>query len=441
MAASIRQSPHPYAEPLRPQFHFSAQSGWINDPNGLVYFKGDYHLFFQHNPLSTADANKNWGHAVSRDLIHWHQLSTAIEPDTLGDIWSGSAVVDPMDTAGLGAGSLICMYTAAGGVSEASKGKEFTQCLVHSLDGRTFTKFAGNPVLGHIEGGNRDPKVLWYEPQKKWVLALYLDGNRYGLFGSSNLRTWTPLSNVEMPGASECPDFFELPLDGNSKQRKWVFWGASGNYRVGAFDGTTFEPETESIRSNFGNTSYAAQTFFNDPKGRRIQIGWLNGSTFPGCAWNQQLGFPAELKLVTTPNGPRLTFQPVAEIKGLRKSTVHPISVGHYAVPSGLIDIEATIKAPMSGRLTLTCNGFDIVYDASNHVLEAFGTRSHIEPIAGEVELRILVDRASIEIYAQHGLVNMPFFHLPGDERGLKVTAGHGWTIERLNVYELRSAW
>src|SRR5579862_9865645 len=300
LAITMQKTADLYSEPLRPQFHFTARRGWINDPNGLVYAKGEYHLFFQHDPNDTAGAHKFWGHAVSKDLVHWKELPEAIEPDALGDIWSGSAIVDPQNTAHLGKGALICIYTAAGGANDLSKGQPFTQCLSYSLDGRTFSKFIGNPVLGHLEGGNRDPKLNWYEPDKKWILALYLDGNRYGIFSSNNLRSWTQLQTVEMPNASECPDFFEMPLDGDKKHMKWVFWGASGYYRVGTFDGATFKPETDSIRSDYGNTSYAAQTFYNEPKGRRVQIGWFNGSVFPGCAWNQQLGFPAELTLHST---------------------------------------------------------------------------------------------------------------------------------------------
>jgi len=159
-AALAMQSQKPYSEPLRPQFHFTAQKGWLNDPNGLVYFKGEYHLFFQHDPNDVNGAHKYWGHAVSKDLVHWKELPEAIEPDALGDIWSGSAVVDPLNTAHLGAGALICMYTAAGGTNDASKGQPFTQCLSCSLDGRTFAKFIGNPVLGQLAGGNRDPKVI-----------------------------------------------------------------------------------------------------------------------------------------------------------------------------------------------------------------------------------------------------------------------------------------
>jgi fructan beta-fructosidase len=442
-AMSIQSAPPQYTEPLRPQFHFTALNGWLNDPNGLVYFKGQYHLFFQHNPFGTQWGNMTWGHAVSKDLVHWQQLDEAISPDNLGTIFSGSAVVDRLDTAHFGAGALICIYTAAGGTNEQSKGQAFTQCLASSLDGKTFSKHIGNPVLGHLEAENRDPKVTWYEPAKRWIMALYLDGNRYGLFGSPNLRSWTSLSTVDMPGTSECPDFFELPIDGDAKRKKWVFWGAAGNYRVGAFDGTTFRPETEAIRSNFGNTSYAAQTYCNDPKGRRVQIAWLRGSEFPGCSWNQQMGFPTELTLRSTSSGVRLCILPVEEIKGLRiRRLKSDPSQNQYMSPSGLMDISARFKVPSEGSLTLTVNGRSIRYDARTHVLEALGKRAEVDPGSGRLDLRILVDRASIEVYAQNGLINMPLYVPPGSEAtGLKIDSNGTWEPERLEVYELKSAW
>lgn len=218
----------PYDEPLRPQFHFTAKSGWLNDPNGLAYFKGEYHLFFQHNPFGTQWGNMTWGHAVSKDLVHWRQLDNALSPDELGTMFSGSAVVAEFAQSDIsiatGPGSdrsarsaLVCFYTAAGGTNDASKGRPFTQCLAYSHDGRTFSKYPGNPVIPHIEAENRDPKVIWHGPTKRWVMALYLNESRFALYGSADLVTWSRLSNIELPGASECPDLFPLALDGDKE--------------------------------------------------------------------------------------------------------------------------------------------------------------------------------------------------------------------------------
>ena len=223
-----------YHERYRPQFHFTPMKNWTNDPNGLVFYKGEYHLFFQHNPTGINWGNMTWGHAVSPDLVHWKQLDNAIEPDKLGTIFSGSAVVDWDNTAGFQTGDekvIACIYTSAG--------NPFTQSIAYSNDrGRTWKKYEKNPVLKHIIGGNRDPKVFWHAPTKKWVMALYLDGDKYALFTSPNLKEWTKLSDVAPSGGSECPDIFQLAVDGDSKNTKWVFWAGNGNYLIGVFDGT-----------------------------------------------------------------------------------------------------------------------------------------------------------------------------------------------------------
>jgi len=183
---------------------------WTNDPNGLVYYKGEYHLFFQHNPTGINWGNMTWGHAVSKDLVHWAQLDNAIERDKLGTIFSGSAVVDWENTSGFGSAdekALVCIYTAAGGSSPESSGQPFTQCIAYSTDGRKFTKYDKNPVLGNIIGGNRDPKVIWYAGEKKWVMALFIDGDTYAIFESKDLKSWTKLQDIKFPGHGEYPDF------------------------------------------------------------------------------------------------------------------------------------------------------------------------------------------------------------------------------------------
>ena len=271
-----------YQEQYRPQFHFSPMKNWTNDPNGLVFYKGEYHLFFQHNPTGINWGNMTWGHAVSPDLVHWTQLEHAIHPDKLGTIFSGSAVVDWDNTAGFQTGDekvIVCIYTSAG--------NPFTQSIAYSNDrGRTWTKYEKNPVLKHIVGGNRDPKVFWHAPTKKWVMALFLDGGKYALFGSPNLKEWTKLSDVPPSGADECPDMFELPVDGDAKNTRWVFWGGNSNYLIGKFDGTTFTKEAGPFRFEHGNNYYAAQSYSDIPKedGRRIQIAWMHGGRYPGHA-------------------------------------------------------------------------------------------------------------------------------------------------------------
>lgn len=195
-----------YHELHRPQLHFSARKGWINDPNGLVFLDGVWHLFFQHNPESTVWGNMTWGHAVSDDLIHWRQLEHAMYPDEHGSMFSGSAVVDHGNTAGFGAGALVFLYTAAG--SFAKPARQYTQCLAYSTDnGQTLKKYQGNPVLNWIEADNRDPKIIWHAGTRRWVMVLYLNDDRYQLHTSSDLKTWAHLQDLRLEGDDECPDF------------------------------------------------------------------------------------------------------------------------------------------------------------------------------------------------------------------------------------------
>jgi hypothetical protein len=272
-----------YREALRPQFHFSARRGWLNDPNGMAYFNGEYHLFFQHSPFSWNGSLKHWGQAVSRDLVHWEELGDKIDPDDLGSIWSGSGVVDRKNTSGFGKQGkppLVLMYTAAG--------PAFTQCLAYSIDGRAVTKYEGNPVLKQVTHGNRDPKIMWHEPTQRWVTVLYVElpGKKHTVhfFTSPNLREWT-LASVTEGGTDpdhflfECPDFFELPIDGDATRKKWVLAAANTEYVIGSFDGAKFTPETAKLPGQRGRGYYAPQTFSDEPKGRRIQIGWLLTAT------------------------------------------------------------------------------------------------------------------------------------------------------------------
>ncbi|MCC6142957.1 MAG: DUF4980 domain-containing protein, partial [Candidatus Hydrogenedentes bacterium] len=204
-----------YREKYRPQFHFSPMRGWNNDPNGMVYYDGEYHLFFQHNPYGWNWGNMTWGHAVSTDLIHWSELGDAIHPDEHGTIFSGSAVVDWKNTTGFQTGDqppLICIYTYAGGLNPWSKDVQFTQGIAYSNDrGRTWTKYEGNPVQAHIRGGNRDPKVIWHTPTNQWVIVLYVEENEMSFFTSKDLKSWTRQSTLK--SFHECPELFQLSID------------------------------------------------------------------------------------------------------------------------------------------------------------------------------------------------------------------------------------
>jgi len=318
-----------YKEKGRPQVHFTAARGWINDPNGLIYFNGEYHMYFQHNPYGWNHGNMHWGHAVSKDLIHWEQLNEAIFPfinDNItqrGDAaFSGSAVFDPQNTAGFrknGIDPLIAVYTSTG------RG----ECLKMSYDnGRTFEDFAGNPVLKH---NGRDPKVFWYDPGKYWVMVVWESGypkklstgvevslREHSIYSSPDLKNWTYQSGIS--GFFECPELFELPVEGVKGLKKWIMYDAHGRYIVGDFNGKNFSIDQHFTKyENGGGYFYASQTFNNSPDQRRIQIGWGRNITNPGMPFNQPELFPTELKLKKTYSGYRLCPTPINEISSLHK--------------------------------------------------------------------------------------------------------------------------
>ena len=437
-----------YHESYRPQFHFSPMKNWTNDPNGLVFYKGEYHLFFQHNPTGIDWGNMTWGHAVSPDLVHWTQLEHAIHPDKLGTIFSGSAVVDWENTAGFQTGDekvIVCIYTSAG--------NPFTQSIAYSNDrGRTWKKYDKNPVLKHIVGGNRDPKVFWHAPTKKWVMSLFLDGGKYALFGSPNLKEWTKLSNLPPSGAEECPDMFELPVDRDPQNTRWVFWGGNNNYLIGRFDGTTFTKEAGPFRFEYGNNHYAAQSYSDIPKedGRRIQIAWMQGGKYPGMPFNQQMSFPSSLTLRTLSEGIRLCREPVKEIEKIHdkqhvfkdlllKAGDNPLK----DISGDLFDIRMEFEPGDAAEVTLNIRGTSVVYDVKKKLVVFLGKNAKLEPIEGKVKLQLLVDRSSIEVFGVDGRFSMSscFLPLPAD-KNLSLTAkGDTVQVKLLEVWELKSAW
>lgn len=443
-----------YKEALRPQFHFSPARGWTNDPNGLVYYDGEYHLFFQHNPYGVQWGNMTWGHAVSADLVRWRELPDAIHPDALGTIFSGSAVVDGRNTSGWKEGPhhpIVCIYTSAGGTNPWSRGKPFTQSIAYSTDrGRTWKKYDKNPVLGHVAGSNRDPKVFWHDGTQRWIMALYLDGEDYALFQSPDLKSWSRLSEIPRFGASECPDMFELPVDGDSKDTRWVFWGANGNYLIGSFDGTTFRKEAGPFRATYGPNDYAAQTYSDVPAadGRRIQISWMAGGRYPGMPFNQQLSVPRTLSLRKTPEGIRLAMEPVREIDGLARSLrtwpaleLEPGRARPLEGPEGdLYDIRAKIDRGSATAVGLEIRGEKVEISFAEKRVRALGREAPLPE--GPASLRILVDRTSLEVFANGGLVVFAGCFLPPPEKhGIVAYAEGGKAHATIEVRELRSIW
>ena len=451
LADAIKGGEDMYREALRPQFHFISRRGWNNDPNGLVYYRGEYHLFYQHNPYGWNWGNMHWGHAVSRDLVHWRELGDVLYPDEQGTMFSGSAVVDERNTSGFGGegqAAMVCFYTAAGDTSRQSVKVPFTQCLAYSTDGRAFTKYAGNPVLKNLTPGNRDPKVIWHEPTQRWIMVLYVESNKVHtiqFFRSADLKRWEYLSQVE--GFFECPDFFELPVAGG---RKWVLTAASSEYLVGTFDGRRFQPETGKLTGHRGKGFYAAQTFSDLPRGRRVQIGWLQAPA-PGMSFNQGMTVPLDLELKGTPEGPRLAWQPVPELERLRGRahrlgalSIKPGDANPAAgIQAELVELRAEFQPGDTGEITFNVRGAQVVYHAGARELSVNGHRVPAPLREGKQRLIVLADRTALEVFASDGLTYVPFPFIPkAENRTIEVTVTQGAVkFDPLDVFELKSAW
>ena len=434
-----------YQEPLRSQLHFSPKRGWTNDPNGLVFYNGEYHLFFQHNPYGWNWGNMHWGHATSRDLVHWKEHSEALYPDELGPMFSGSAVVDWNNTSGFGKDGkppLVLIYTAAGNPT--------VQCIAYSNDGRTFTKYSQNPVIKQISGGNRDPKVFWHEPTKQWVLVLYVEapGKQHTIhfFNSPNLREWN-LASITKGGIDsdkylfECPDVFELAVDGDFSKKKWVLTAANSEYAIGTFDGASFTPEHSKFTDVRGVGFYAAQTFSDIPNNRRIQIGWSQAPS-PGMSFNQLQTLPCVLTLRTTPDGVRLHREPVKELEALRDGPNQANSLATFR--SELIELRAQIEPGQKRMFEFNLRGAKISYDAKDQVILVNGHRAPAPMVNGKQNLVVFVDRTMLEVFASDGLtyVPMPFISEPHDQ-SVVVNAHVGNDVPniQLQVYKLKSSW
>lgn len=458
-ADDILDSEDLYKEPLRSQFHFSSKRGWINDPNGLVYYDGEYHLFYQHNPYgwdhSRNDYNKTWGHAISTDLVHWTELPGAIHPDHLGPIYSGSSVIDRLNTTGFQTGDekpIVCIYTSAGGRSPWSKGEKFAQSISYSQDrGRTFKAYEGNPVQGNIEYINRDPKAIWHEPTGQWVIILHFDERAMAFFTSKDLKVWEFQSELESEILVDCPELFELPVDGNEQNKKWILYGGSGHYIIGDFNGREFIPESREIQFSYGNCFYASQTFSNIPEtdGRRVQMAWGVIPTW-GMSFNMIMLFPVELSLRTTGEGIRMFAYPVKEIESIYSKEhtwsdvwLNPGQNLLSNIEGELFDIDAEFVVGKSREFGFVINGIRISYKPKNELLSAEEEQARVAPENGKIRLRILLDRVSVEVFANDGRVYMPLQSiLQPEERSLEVFTEDGNTqISSLEVYELKSIW
>ena len=451
-----------YDEKYRPQYHFTPEKNWMNDPNGLVFYSGEYHLFYQYNPNGMEWGFMHWGHAVSKDLIHWEHLPVAIMPDedskdkSHATAYSGCAIVDENNTAGLQQGAektLLIFYTSW----------ECGQRLAYSNDkGRTWNKYSKNPLIPFAKDDARDPKVFFHRPSGNWVMVLYRkpDGDikKQGIsvFTSKNLINWELQSHIV--GFYECPDLFELPLDGDKGKSKWVLLGGSGEYKVGSFDGKTFSPESSLKVLDYGKNFYATQTWSNQPEGKLIQLAWMRGGEFPEMPFNGQMTFPCELSLRTTKSGPTLFKKPIETIavlhdKGIQKKKKNIIPGLKGNIVSGVsgdaIHIKAKFNPESSDGFGFMIRngkkeiGTEIRYDSNKKTLECLGGRARVEPVGGVIQLEILIDRASIEIFANDGEIVLSSCFTPAenDKELTFWTQGGEVMVEDLEVYELKSTW
>jgi len=415
--------------------------------NGPIYYHGQYHLFWQAFPFGRLwnTAFMYWGHATSKDLLHWDELAPALMLDSLGSPWSGTAIIDKNNDGGWGENTLVLFYTAFDRISNKQ-----VQCIAYSTDnGKTFKRFKGNPIIdSNWEMGTtqtRDPKVLWYETTKKWVMVLF-EKDGMSFYNSSNLKDWKKQSRF--PGLHECPDFFELPVDGNDSKRKWVLHGGSSEYFIGSFNGRTFTPESSKlnyaegiaeggITAGWGSTLYAAQSFTNMPDNRRVQIAW-GRIDHEGMPFTQMMLFPTEFVLRNTPHGIRLLAAPIKEIHELYKTNYEWNSI---SIKQACQELQKIKAGPLSLQLTFTLpqgNRFNLRYQG-NELINLLSTDLSL----GENQMEILIDKTVAEIFINHGeryiIKNL---EVKRNEQGLELDSeNYGPVLHTLQVHEMKSIW
>lgn len=490
-----------YRETWRPQFHFTPAKNWINDPNGMVYYDGEFHLFYQYNPFGDKWGHMSWGHAVSRDLLHWKHLPVALREENDVMIFSGSAVVDEKNTSGFGKDRkppLVAIYTG-----HYTKKPLQNQHLAYSNDrGRTWTKFTGNPVLDISAQDFRDPKVIWHEPTKQWVMAAAWPLQRkIRFYASPNLKKWTHLSDFgpagSIAGIWECPDLFPLRVDGKTK---WVLLvnvnsgapvGGSGcQYFVGDFDGTTFTPDPSYPKRRAGQKSdpalwldhgpdfYAAVTWSDVPPrdGRRLALGWMSNWQYandaPTSPWRGAMTTPRQLLLRDSAEGLRLVQKPVTELQHLR-GPLHRFKGGTVEASNAWIKRSGLSSGPMEMRLefaptvksvagvklfkgekeetriALDREGGRISIDRKRSGNVAFHANfpsvssAPIPKTDGRIELQIYVDTCSVEVFVNGGEKVLTALIFPSQpSRGMELFGpNESATVSTFDVWPLASCW
>lgn len=490
--ASLIAQNNLYKEKYRPQFHFSPPKNWVNDPNGLLYSDGEYNLFYQYNPYGNRWGHMSWGHAVSKDLIHWKHLPIAIREENKIMIFSGSAVVDENNTSGFAKKSgqipLVAIYTGHY-IADSAKPDNYmqSQYIAYSLDkGITWKKYERNPVLDLHKKDFRDPKVFWYAPQKKWIMLVVLPHEHIVQFYSSfNLINWNHLSDFGHAGDIndiwECPDMLQVPVAGTTGMFKWVLFNSQQTtmqYFVGNFDGTKFineNPANKIFRPDYGPDYYAATTYNHLPANHLpVLLGWANNwkyaNDIPTSPWRSAMALPRNLTLKKINNEWRLIEQPVASLKTLR---TNPVELKNIEVTgrkklniSGQqfeMEISFDVSQNVIARLRLAVgksNSFMIGYNASNEKLfidrsglannsfnKNFAALSRYEtslkPIQQKIKLHIFFDKSIIEIYANDGLAVMTAQLFPDEtDDGIELFSDGATTkFQSIKFWKIKSVW
>lgn len=427
-----------YDNRYRPYIHFTAERGWLSDPNGLVYQDGIFHVFYQHNPASNEWGNMHWGHAISRDLLHWEHKNVALSPDEMGTIFTGCGI--------LVKNRIMLFYTAAGNTSELSKNKDFTICMAYSDDkGVSFRKYTGNPLIFNISQKNRDPKIVYYKKLNIYIMALYLETSTYTLLSSQNLIEWKVLQNIELPGDSECPSLYPLYLDDDPEKIYWIFSGANDKYYVGNFeeeDNKIRYVPMQSVKSlHYGSFSYAPQVFFGTKMNEVLRLSWLNGN-IPHSPFNGQFSIPLQMKLKTIANEIYLCANPIDEIKKyFRRPLIYTgievnmdnqfvQKLGHCAM-----DILLELDYDKNAIMTLQFFGVTVICDmAKNKVI----CKDSVSPITikhKKVKMHMIIDKNSLEIFMDEGEFFMSNailcdYHLDN----IKIAASNKLIIKRIEI-------
>lgn len=489
-----------YTEQYRPQFHFSPEAHWMNDPNGMVYLDGEYHLFYQYYPDSTVWGPMHWGHAVSTDLLHWKHLPVALYPDSLGYIFSGSAVIDTKNTSGLGSTgnpAMVAIFTYHNPVLERTGSKVFqNQGIAYSTDkGRTWTKYKANPVLKNPGITDfRDPKVIWHEESGKWIMILAVK-DRIHLYSSPNLISWTFESEYGTGigahgGVWECPDLFKMKVEG-SDISKWVMFvsinpggpngGSATQYFVGEFDGHKFVPENTNEKwVDRGRDNYAGVTWSNIPSsdGRRLFLGWMSNWDYativPTDVWRSATTIPRELSLIKIDNQHLLYSKPVKEIELLRQRSDKGNSAGLKV--SGEKVLPADSLNLMQCELIIDLNLADSKSDSVGIILDNTGGEKFIVGYSSDakniyiirgadgesvfakrfkgvsvapyaagpvLKLHLFIDAGSVELFTDDGKLVLTTLVFP-EEKFTVIKAfskGGEIIIDRSEFYNLKSIW